>query len=379
MPVQVQVTSHNGRPVPNASVSFGTDLGEGSADPDSVSTDRNGRARTIWTLGATAGPQELDVVVKGLDSVIRVAAEADPVQRNTRIELVHEIPSATVGTRVSDTTRIRVTDSTGATLDNVPVTWIPLDGGTIETLAPRTGSQGEAWARWTLGPRAGKQHVRVQVGNAHTIPAFTITTIALPDTAASITLVSGGGQSGRVGAVLEKSIVARVTDRSGNPAVGASITVVPRSGSVADSAPVSDSLGRVRFHWTLGRTAGPQELDLTLRGTTLKVTARAAAGSAANVALAMLPDSAPAGRALGKPVVATVTDVYGNVVADALVVFTPADGAVSPARVMSDAKGSASTKWTLGRSGGDQTLLVTVRGTSAKTSASVRATKKPAK
>ena len=56
------------------------------------------------------------------------------------------------------------------------------------------------------------------------------------------------------------------------------------------------------------------------------MTARAAALGAANIALSTLPDSAPAGRALAKPITATVTDVYGNVVPDALVVFTPAVG-----------------------------------------------------
>ena len=379
VPVQVQVISHSGKAVPGALVNFGVEMGEGAAAPESSYTDKSGRARSLWTLGPSAGPQVMDIIVKGLDSVLVVSAEADPVARNTRIELVHEIAPAAAGARRPDTTRIRVTDSTGAAVDNVPVAWTALDGGSVEPLMTRTNIGGEAWARWTFGPRAGKQHVRVQVGNPRTMPAFTISAVAGADSAAQLSLVSGDGQKGRVGAVLEKSVVVRVTDRSGNPVPGAAVFVTATSGAVADSAPVADSAGRVRIRWTLGRTAGAQQLAITLRGSTVKVTARAAPLGASNIALSALPDSAPAGRALSAPVVATVTDVYGNIVPEALVVFTPGAGAASPARVMSDAKGTASTRWTLGRSAGDQALTATVRGTAVKATVFVRAEKKPGK
>jgi len=354
-------------------------MGEGSAVPESASTDKSGRTHSFWTLGASAGPQVLYINVKGLDSVLSISAEADPVRRNTRIELVRELPPAAAGALRADTTRIRVTDSTGAAVDDVPVAWTALDGGSVEALMPRTNSSGEAWARWTFGPHAGRQHVRVQVGSAHSMPAFTISALAGADSAANLSLVSGNGQSGRAGAPLEKAVVVRVTDRHGNPVSGAVVLAVAASGSVADSAAVSDSAGRARIHWTLGRASGAQQLAVTLRGVTVNVSARAAPLAAANVALSALPDSAPVGRALARPVVATVTDVYGNVVPEALVIFTPGAGSVSPARVMSDAKGMASTKWTLGRGAGDQALTATVRGTTVKTSAFVRAEKKSAK
>jgi len=379
LPVQVQVVSHSGKPVPNTEVSFNTDADEGSAEPAKGTTDKSGRVRAQWTLGAHPGRQSMRVIVAGLDSVITVGAEGDPVAKSTHIQLAREIASAPSGAKLAEAVGIRVTDGSGAAAADVPVTWTAQDGGAIEGLALRTDSLGEAWARWTLGPKAGRQHARVQVGNPRTMPAFTVTAVAVADSAAAIALVSGGGQDGHVGAVLERAIVARVTDRGGNPVAGAGITVAAVSGSVPDSAPVSDSTGRVRIHWTLGRTAGAQQLELRLGATVLKVTARAAPLGAANIALSALPDSAPAGRPLAKSVVALVTDVYGNVVPDALVVFSPASGSVSPARAMTDAKGTTATKWTLGKSAGDQALSVTVRGTSAKTSAFVRALKKPTK
>jgi hypothetical protein len=57
------------------------------------------------------------------------------------------------------------------------------------------------------------------------------------------------------------------------------------------------------------------------------------------------------------------------------VTFSASSGAISPARVVTDSSGRASTKWTLGSTVGDQMLTVKVRGTSVKTGAVVHATK----
>src|SRR5262249_6583656 len=75
-PVQVQVFSRGGRPVPDAMVSFAPEGSEGSAGPETSSTDRNGRARTNWTLGRHPGRQKLVVSVGAVDSTLSVVAEA---------------------------------------------------------------------------------------------------------------------------------------------------------------------------------------------------------------------------------------------------------------------------------------------------------------
>jgi hypothetical protein len=70
-----------------------------------------------------------------------------------------------------------------------------------------------------------------------------------------------------------------------------------------------------------------------------------------------------------------VTDVYGNGVSDAPVAFLVSSGSVSPARVMTDSTGRAVTKWTLGTAAGEQPITATVRGTTVKATAVVRAGK----
>jgi hypothetical protein len=84
--------------------------------------------------------------------------------------------------------------------------------------------------------------------------------------------------------------------------------------------------------------------------------------------------SGVAGKVLGTPVVATVTDSYGNAVADAVVSFSARSGGASPARVSTDAKGHAQTRWTLGRTPGEQALVAVVNGHDVRGTITVQAT-----
>jgi adhesin/invasin len=98
----------------------------------------------------------------------------------------------------------------------------------------------------------------------------------------------------------------------------------------------------------------------------------------ANVIPGGAPHGAPAGRALAKPVAFTVTDAYGNAIPDVQVVFAATAGSVVPARVMTDARGQAAARWTLGSQPGEQILRATVQGTAVKHSVVVRALRRTA-
>ena len=375
-PIQVMVYSRSGRPVSDVRVTFVAAADEGSAEPDRTVTDKSGRARAFWTLGTHAGRQRLTITIAGIDSVLSIVAEADPVAKLTRIAQVAPPPSAPAGSKLPDAVGVRVTDAAGAAMADVPVTWAAMDGGTIVARSQRTDSLGEAWAAWTLGPKAGAQHARAQVGNAKSLPPFEVTANALADQAASIIVVSGGAQKGGAGLPLDDAIVVRVADRVGNAVKNAIVSARVSDGSVEDSAPASDAGGRAKIRWTLGHKAGTQTLELAVGShKSVRVSARALARAPANIAFGALPDNGRAGHALPKSVTITVTDIYGNAVPEAPVTFSVSSGAIAPARVVTDSSGRASTKWTLGATPGDQMLTVRVRGTSVKTGAMVHATK----
>src|SRR6202022_887612 len=198
------------------------------------------------------------------------------------------------------------------------------------------------------------------------IPPVTISAAALAGAPAAITVTSGDGQHASAGAELPKSVVLKVLDENGSAVAGAALTLAPSGGIVSDSALSTDSLGHARPRWTMGHSAGDYTLAVHVDGVKklLKVTARATPAAAANLAF----DDAPREKrsretAKQKKLFAIVTDVYGNPVPDARVNFKVKSGTVTPARVVSDAKGRAALTWKLGSTPGEQALTGVVRGT----------------
>lgn len=373
--VVVRVLSKRARPVANASVRFRAEDGAGTPDPSVGSTDSDGRVRAAWTLGAMPGRQRLYVSVDHVDSALVVVAEAEPVAANTRGAQIGEAPTATVGAILSDPIGVRLTDSTGRALSDIPLAWVALDGGSVNGAAARTDSLGEARARWTLGTTAGRQRIRLQVGSGRSVPPVSLTALATAGAPATATVASGDAQKATVNALLRKAVVLHVTDKLGNPVPGVRVAMSTETGSVGDTAGVTDASGNVAARWTMARDAGPQRLTLHVDGIEhhVAVMATAIPASAANLALASEAMSGMTGKSLGAPVVATVTDSYGNPVDDAPVVFTARSGSISPSRIVTDSHGRAETRWTLGHSAGEQALVAVVRGHDVRGTLTVQA------
>ena len=365
-PLTVQVVSRSGRPIPGIPVRFVLEDGAGRAEPQADSSDAQGIARAAWTLGGFPGRQTLSVTAEGVSSPTVVTAEAEPVAANTRITVVSEGLEGPAGATLSEPVAVRVTDTSGVALVDVPVAWSAGDDGSVLAAESRTDSLGEARARWTLGPRSGMQRAYVQVGSPRTVPRFALSAAAQAGAAAKATLAGPAKQEGSVGQVLRPQVEIKVLDRAGNPVPGVAITLLPASGTVRDSVPTTDSLGRVNVAWTLGRTAGVQHLTARIEGIDrpIELSARARAAGPANLAF-VAPKAGTATRAV-QSLDVDLTDAYGNPVMDQPVVFSTKFGSVSPARVMTDARGRAHTRWTPGSKVGKRTLVAAVKGSDAR-------------
>ena len=367
-PVVVRVLSLRGRPIAGQPVNFTTGAAQGLVDPATVITDSAGRARTVWTLGETPGEQRLFARTEQLDSALTIVAEADPVAANLRHTLIGDAQVAVVGDTLPARIGVRVTDSTGRPLSGIPITWAASAGDSIEATAGRTDSLGESRARWMVGPKAGLHRARVQIGGTRAIPPYPLTAIARPAAPKTVTLRSGSAQRATVGSALPKPILLRVVDRFDNPVAGATVTVSPSQGSVPDSVLATDSAGNANVRWTLGTKPGAQKLVARVSGVTkpVEATATATIGRATKAAFTASTASGVAGRALATSPAVIVTDAFGNPIAGVTVTFVPVGGSVAVSKVKTDAKGRASTKWTLGAKVGVQTLRASVAGTAAK-------------
>jgi hypothetical protein len=366
--VVVRATNKRGTAASGKRVTFRVPDGQGAVDPATAVTDADGRARTAWTLGADPGRQTLFASVENVDSALPIVAEADPVATNTRVTALVERLTGKAGEQLPDSVAIRVTDSTGRVLPDVPVRWSLVDGGNLDSASSRTDSLGVASARWVLARKTGTQRLRAQVGIASGlgISPVTVTAAALAGAASSVSVTAGDNQKAPAGAQLAKAIVLRVADANGSGVGGASLTISPSGGTLSDTLLSTDSLGVARTHWTMGHSAGDYTLAVHVEGVKklLKITARATPASVANLGF----DDAPADKhsrdaAKMKKLVALVTDVYGNPIPDARVNFSTKAGVVTPARAVSDAKGRAVVIWKLGSKTGEQVLKGFVKGT----------------
>src|SRR5439155_16368943 len=302
-----------------------------AVDPASAVTDADGRARATWTLGADPGRQTLFASVENVDSALAIVAEADPVASNTRVTALAERLSGPAGAQLPDSVAVRVTDSTGRALPDVPVRWTAVDGGSVEVASGRTDSLGVASARWTLAKGTGTQRLRAQVGvgGGLGIPPVTISAIGLAGAAASVLATAGDNQHAAAGSQLPKALVFRVLDTNGSGVGEATLTLSPSGGTLSDTSLTTDSLGLARIRWTMGHSAGAYSLAVHVEGVKklLKVSARAMPAAAANLAFDDVPgEKRPHESVKSKRLYALVTDVYGNPVPDARVNFSVKSG-----------------------------------------------------
>lgn len=185
---------------------------------------------------------------------------------------------------------------------------------------------------------------------------------------ASIALLQGDGQSGRVGEVLPQPVVAQVTDLTGRPVAGASV-VFELSGSQPDTA-ITDNDGMAGGQPILGPSVG--ETNGAARVIVQEGQAPVEAGfriialpSSANGISLVSGDgqSAPANTALPAPLVVGITDAFGNPVAGATVQWTAVEGgSVSAPSTTTDDQGHASVLRTLGGTAGLQTTQASAEG-----------------
>jgi hypothetical protein len=367
LPVVVRVVSRHGLPIPKTKVLFRPEYGDGVTEPDTATTDMEGRAKTIWRLGSIPGLRRLLVSSEGVDSALIVVADADPVPGETRLAALDTGQRADIGAKLARPVGIRLTDTTGRPLSDVPVAWVALDGGSIQGLAPRTDSLGEARAEWTLSNRSGKQRVRAQIGVTRAVPPILLSAFAVSGAAEKAWIVGGNAQTGRVGVPLPRKVAIKVVDRAGNAVPNAVVLFAPVRGSVSDSAVVADSNGVARAAWTLDKEPGAHSMSVRVEGLErpLIVNATARPGAAAAIELTPREAVGAPGKVLAGGVQARVTDEFGNVVRGATVLFKASAGALSPARVITNEKGIATTRWTLGSSAADQSLVARVSGSDA--------------
>jgi hypothetical protein len=185
---------------------------------------------------------------------------------------------------------------------------------------------------------------------------------------ASLTPVTGNGQSGAVATLLATPISVRVTDASGQPVRNTTVTFVVTSGggSVNPATATTDATGTATTRWTLGTNASQeQRLEARVTGVTTPATFTAVAQPGPAATLIKSGGDAqlgPVGAPLTSELAVTVGDQFGNPVAGATVTWNvlSGGGTITPASSVSGADGVARARWTLGAQLNAQTASASV-------------------
>ena len=288
--------------------------------------------------------------------------------------------TATIGTVLADSVVLEVRAADGLPVTGVSVRLLA-SGGTVSPDSLGVDATGRVAFEWTLGLAAGPQATSATVVEFPSVQG-TVTATATPTPATDLAIVSGDDETGPVASVLPNPLVVLATDIDGNPAANASVqwTVTLNDGTASPPVSVTDANGLAATAWTLGSLAGENEVVATLIGGTPSSADSSALPSPAAPSVTFIATGVPGpaavlelvsgnaqagtvGAALGQPLVARTTDLFGNLVSGTAVAFaTPDGGSLAPSAATTSAAGLAQSAWTLGTVAGTQTATATSAG-----------------
>ena len=253
----------------------------------------------------------------------------------------------------------------------IQVTFAVTAGPTGTTVAPttvNTDGQGLAQAVLTAGNIVGPITVTATApGLAGSPQSFTATAVSGPAAALAFAVPPTSVASG---APITPAVQVAVRDALGNVVTSstASVTLAiganPGGATLGGTTTVAAANGVATF---ANLTLNQSGIGYTLIASSPSLTG--ATSSAFNVTATPASvvifsgnnQTAPAGTALGQPLVVEVRDAGGAPVAGATVTWATLDGgSLSPTSAVSNAQGRAQTSWTLGPSAPTQTVTATV-------------------
>lgn len=249
---------------------------------------------------------------------------------------------------------------TGAAIPGVNVAWSDGGaGGKFGNPTGTTGANGQASTTYTLPDTP--QTITVTVTSAGYAPA-TFTEMDVVGPVASISTISGTKETGTVGTTLPDPIVVKAKDAVGNAVPGALILFSDGGvgGVFSNPNPVSTgSNGEASITYTLPLVAKSITITASNGSVTDKLTASAVAGPPALVNLIQGNNqSAHENKKLGKNLIVSVTDQYGNGISGLTVNFTDngAGGTFSNPNPVTGTTGQVSVSYTTGSVPGTVTI-----------------------
>jgi plastocyanin len=281
--------------------------------------------------------------------------------------------TATVNALLAQPLVVHVENQTGNDLPGVTVAWsVVAGGGTLGSASSATNAGGLAQVMYALGPNAGANQVRATVSNTTLQVTFTLTAEDPPAnlTPASLTITGGDNQTGTAGTELPTALEVEVRNSEDLTLANVTVTwaVTAGGGALATLTGTTNSEGRMANTWTLGDNAGANTATATVQGTnpitvTFNATATPDVEPATIVIVSGNNQTADPDAALADPLVVRVRNALGQDLDNVPIAWTVTAGGGSLGSPTSntDAQGLASNTYTVGPSGGANTIEAAVQ------------------
>ena len=319
-----RVTDDLGVPVGGSTVTFALSGQVGSVVRTSAVADTGGLASPgPWTLASLAGPNTITAAV-GTVQAAAVTVTGTAGAAATVGVVAGDAQTATVNTAVAVAPQVRVNDAAGNPVAGVNVTFaVASGGGTLTGATATTDVTGRAAVgSWTLGTTAGPNTLTVTAG---ALSPLTVTATGTPAAPASLTIVTGSGQSAVAGTAVSIPPRVRVRDAFANAVSGVAVTFAPSGTStVQPTTPVAtNASGEAAVtSWTLGTATGAYTLVASVPSLT-DVTFTATATAAGPPTLTVEPvDQYTRLGEITRPIVVTARDGGGAPLAGVVVTYS---------------------------------------------------------
>ncbi len=332
----LQVRDGAGNAVAQAGVAVAVTIASGAggvlAGTDTVLTDAAGVA-TFGNL-QIVGPVGSYTLAFGASGLTGVSASPVSLSAGPAAQLaLLTQPAAAAQSGVALTTQpvVQLRDGGGNPVTQAGVTVtasIASGGGSLGGTA-QVATDAQGVATFTDLVLSGTVGSRTLGFAASGLGGVTSAAIALGSGApAALAITAGNNQTATAGSPVPVDPQVRVTDASGNPVAGVSVTfTVTGGGGSAAAVATTDASGFAAVTWTLGSVAGPNTLDASaaLAGgtSTVSFTATGLAGSAGRLAMATQPSTtAQSGVAFAQQPAIQLQDQNGNNVTTSGVAIT---------------------------------------------------------
>ena len=264
-PFVIEVKDEDGLVFEGVPVTFTVTTGGGTLVKRSTTTDSNGRAENVLTLGKNPGTNTVRASVKTISQSVTFNAEGIQAPK-TLLKISGDDQEGFPGETLPNPLVVQVKDQFDNPLRDVRITFaITAGGGTLTATTTKTDRNGKAESKLALGPNAGTNTVSVSASGIEQSEVFNAEGIRTPG---FILKISGDSQEGLPGTTLTNSIVVEVQDKTGSPLEGIPVTfaVIAGEGSLDVTSTETASNGRAESTLTLGLSPGTLSVEASAEG-----------------------------------------------------------------------------------------------------------------